>query len=106
MNITEALEKGKGKASRLIFGGWYAGNDHAGYLSWFTKKGSRQTQVAYDQIICTDWLPYNSEPEKCEACQEAEEIMESHDAMMVQVTARYAAHLRKFHCTCKKGEAK
>lgn len=109
MNITEALEKGKGKAILECLPDDYvcvmAWNFHdeevdtvfGDILVWNKTK----RPVVYSFYSRTAWLPYQPEPEKCEACKEADD----RKTRMTYPDDVISDHLRKFHCTCKKGEA-
>lgn len=101
MNITEALKKGNGKARLSGFDGCYVGEGDDGVLTWFTTLGREEYRVTYDQLVLTAWLPYNAETEKCEACQEADAL----EGRPGGYSSDYSYHLRKHHCTCKKGGA-
>jgi hypothetical protein len=52
-------------------------------------------------ILATGWFPYSPEPEKCEACREADELEARHDFLMYPFNGPFVRHLRS-HCQCKK----
>lgn len=99
MMITEALIYGDGKAMLPEFNDYYyAGEETDSHsLVWFTYNGDIYHTVSYPQIIRTDWLPYNAEPEKCGACQEGDSIRIDSPGM--------ADHLHKYHCQCRQEDS-
>lgn len=102
MKITEALEKGNGYAHRHGFVAVFLdGND---VVRW---DATGQPPVALNYIVLDDWLPGKPEPEKCEACEEADKlhpVVPEGGCFLTEKKAEVfmSDHLRKHHCQCKK----
>jgi len=94
MRLEEALEK-DGRVELLGYGSAYRDSD--GVLKW----RDNNMPVPVYLLIRDKWLYYTPKPEKCPACQEADEIEQGHDFLSLHVISRYCKHLREFHCTCK-----
>lgn len=102
MTITEALEKGKGRAELPGVAAEYAAVDKSGALMWFNGRFQPEIFVSLDAICRrTDWRPYSPESVRCEACREADELEARHDFLMYPFNSSFVRHLRS-HCTCKK----
>ena len=63
--------------------------------------------VNYDTIIRNDWQSYSPSLVKCEACYEACKIYQLEQVTLhdFNITKWRIDHLRKYHCTCKRGSS-
>lgn len=101
MRITEALEKGHPRLTmKGVRSDVYAFIDSDGVFKW-----NHTNLPVRAKLLIQDWLPY--EPEKCEACKEADKlhaVVPEDGCFLTEQKAEVfmSEHLRKYHCTCKK----
>jgi hypothetical protein len=91
MNIIKAVKTGK----KIRRPDWGEGDYIYECDGRFFCKGGAQYPMGSMSILADDWEVY--EPEKCEACQEADWLVQR------GCHSNNSDHLRKYHCTCKGG---
>lgn len=100
MTLVEALEKGLKKINEPGNQAYLSVEDD-GNLIWRSKSTNEPVEPEHqglraDQILQDYWLPYE-EPEKCDACKEADAALARGISTSIVLLAD---HLRKYHCTC------